>query len=68
VRILDEETKREDFMQHGLHVNATGKDKVVKPMSQNISKLFEVKKKHPIILIWRTTHMNLALSTVSSTL
>ena len=25
-------------------------------MSQNISQLFEVKKKHPIILKWRTTH------------
>jgi hypothetical protein len=25
-------------------------------MSQNISHLFEVKKKHPIILKWRTTH------------
>jgi len=25
-------------------------------MSQNISQLFEVKKKHPIILKWRTTY------------
>ena len=44
------------FTQHGLHLNATGKDKVVKLMAQNISHLFEVTKKHPIILKWRTTH------------
>ena len=37
VRILDQETNREDFMQHGLHLNATSKDKVVKLMSQNVS-------------------------------
>jgi len=34
----------------------TGKIKVVKLMSQNIPQLFEVRKKHPIILKWRTTH------------
>ena len=56
VRILEHETNREDCTQHGLHLNATGKDKVVKLMSQNISQLFEVKMKHPIILKWRPTH------------
>jgi hypothetical protein len=29
-RILDHEPTREDFTQHGLHLNATGKTKVVK--------------------------------------
>jgi len=56
VRILGHQTTREDFTRHALHLNATGKSKVVKLMSQNISQLFEVKKKHPIILKWRTTH------------
>jgi hypothetical protein len=37
VRILDHQTTREDFIQHRLHLNATGKSKVVKLMSQNIS-------------------------------
>ena len=44
VRILNLETIREDFTQHGLHLNATGKTKVVKLMSQKISQLFEAKK------------------------
>jgi hypothetical protein len=56
VGILEQETNREDFTQHGLHLNATGKDKVVKLMAQNITQLFEVTKKLPIILKWRTTH------------
>jgi hypothetical protein len=30
-------------------------------MSENISQLFEVKKKHPIILKWRTTHSDPSL-------
>jgi hypothetical protein len=54
--ILDQEPNSEDFTQHGLHLNVTGKDKIMKLMSQNISQLFEVEKKHPIILKWRTTH------------
>jgi hypothetical protein len=56
VRILHLETIREDFTQHGLHLNATGKAKVVKLMSQKISQLFEAKKKQPTILKWRTTN------------
>jgi hypothetical protein len=44
VRISDQETNREDSTKHGLHLNATGKDKVVKLMSQNIAQLFEVRK------------------------
>jgi len=56
VRILDHETNREDFIQHGLHLNATGKDKVVKLLSQNISQIFEVRKNHLITLKWRTIH------------
>ena len=56
VRILNHETIREDFIQHGFHLNATGEIKVVKLMSKKISQLFEAKKKHPIILKWRTTH------------
>jgi hypothetical protein len=55
LRILGHETIREDQTQHGLHLNATGKIKVVKLMSQNISQLSEAKKKHPIILKWKTT-------------
>jgi hypothetical protein len=56
VRLLKHETNREDFTQHGLHLNVTGKHKVVKLMSLNISQMFEVEKKHPVILKWRTTH------------
>jgi hypothetical protein len=58
VRVLDQKTNREDFTQHGLHLNATGKHKAVKQMYQNISRLFEGKKKQTIILKWRTTHGN----------
>ena len=39
----------------------TGKDKVVQLMSQNISHLFGVRKKHPIILKLRTTHSDPSL-------
>jgi hypothetical protein len=55
VRILNIETIREDFTQHGFCLNGTGKIKVVKLMSQKISQLFEAKKKHPVILKWRST-------------
>jgi len=70
VRILDQEPNREDFTQHGLHLNFTGKVKVVKSICQNISQLFEVKEKHPIILKWKTTHsdhslVNSALSDIN---
>ena len=56
VRLLKHETNREDFTQHGLHLNATGKDKVVKLMALNISQIFEAKMKQPIILKCRPTH------------
>jgi hypothetical protein len=46
---------REDFTQHGLHLNVTSKTKVAKLMSQNISLLSEIRKKHPIILKWIST-------------
>jgi Cu/Ag efflux pump CusA len=62
VRILDHETIREDFTQHGLHLNATGEINVVKLMSQNISQLFEAKKRYPVILKWRTTHNDRSLA------
>jgi hypothetical protein len=60
VRILDQETNREDFTQRGLHLNATGKDKVVQLMSQNISQLFE-SQKNRIILKRRTSHSDRSL-------
>ena len=56
VKILNLETIRENFTQHGLHLNATGKIKVVKFVSQKISQLFEAKMEHHIILKWRSTH------------
>lgn len=49
VKILDHQATREDFTRHGLHLNGTGKNKVVKLMSQNICQLLKVKLKHPII-------------------
>jgi lysophospholipase L1-like esterase len=59
VRILNYKPTREDITQHGLHLNASGKAKVAKLMSQNISPLSENRKKHPIILKWITTlHVN----------
>ena len=36
VRILEISTTRDDFTKHGLHLNATGKDKIVKLMFQKI--------------------------------
>jgi len=35
VKILEQETKREDFTQHGLHLNMSGKDKIAKLLAQN---------------------------------
>jgi hypothetical protein len=61
VRILNHETIGEDFTHCGLHLNATGKIKVLKLMSQKIFQLFEVKKKHPIIFKWGTTHSDSGL-------
>jgi len=55
VRILDHEPTRDDFTQHGLHLNATGNTKIAKLVAQNISLLSENRKKHPIILQWTTT-------------
>jgi hypothetical protein len=55
-RILNQETIREDFTQRGLHLNATGKIKLVKLMFQKLSQIFKAKKKRPIILKWRPTH------------
>jgi hypothetical protein len=55
ILLIDHKTTREDFTQHELHFNAAGKIKVVTLMFQNISELFEVKKKHPIIMQWRAT-------------
>ena len=53
--ILEQETKREDITQHGLHLNNSGKDKIARLMAQNITQLFEVTKKLPIISKWRDT-------------
>ena len=55
VGILEQETKREDITQHGLHLNNSGKDKIARLMAQNITQLFEVTKKLPIISKWRNT-------------
>jgi hypothetical protein len=54
VGILELVTRR-DFTKHGLHLNITGKDKIARLMAQNITQLYEVMKKFPIILKWRTT-------------
>jgi len=58
VGILEQETKRYDFTQHGLHLNNSGKDKVARLMAQNINQIFEVTKKLPTIAKWRTTHID----------
>jgi len=55
LRILKYKPTREDFTQHGFHLNATGKAKVAKLMSQNLSPLPENKNKYPITLKWITT-------------
>jgi len=55
VGILELVTRREDFTKHGLHLNITSKDKIARLMAQNITQLYEVMKKFPIILKWRTT-------------
>jgi lysophospholipase L1-like esterase len=55
VRILENSTIREDFTKHGLHLNASGKNKIAKLMSQNILHLPKDMKKHHIILGWTTS-------------
>jgi len=56
VRILEISTTREDFTKHGLHLNAAGKNKVTKQISQNIPLPSMEKKKHHIIP-GRTTYI-----------
>jgi len=56
VGILELEAKREDFTQHGLHLNNSGKDKIARLMAQNINQIFKITKKLPIMAKWRTTH------------
>jgi len=56
VKILEQEKKREDFTQHGLHLNMSGKDKIAKLLAQNITQLCEDTKKIPIVAKWKTTH------------
>jgi cell fate (sporulation/competence/biofilm development) regulator YmcA (YheA/YmcA/DUF963 family) len=58
VRILHHRYQREDFTKHGLHLNAVGKIKAVKLMSQNIDQLLNSKKNHPIVLK-RKSHPNI---------
>jgi hypothetical protein len=64
VRILNCNLVREDFTQHGLHLNASGKAKVAKLMSLNISPQSENRKKPPIALKWYTTRQD--TSTINS--
>jgi len=61
VKILDHQATREDFTRHRLHLNGTGKNKVVKLMAQNICQVLKVKLKHPIIEERRSTHNDTSL-------
>ena len=56
MKIIEHETKREDFTQHGLHLYMSGKDKIAKLLAQNITQSFEDTKKRPIVAKWRATH------------
>jgi cell fate (sporulation/competence/biofilm development) regulator YmcA (YheA/YmcA/DUF963 family) len=55
VRVLNPVTVRADFTKHGLHLNANGKEKVMKLISHKISSLINDKKTRLIILEWRNT-------------
>jgi hypothetical protein len=55
VRTLETSTTRDDFTKHGLHLNAAGKNKIAKQMSQNILPHSTNKKTHHIILGWTTS-------------
>jgi hypothetical protein len=66
VKIIEHETKREDFMQHSLHLNMSGKDKIAKLLAQNITQSFEDTKKSPIVAKWRVTHNDSNLTNSSN--
>jgi hypothetical protein len=49
VKILDINLHRNNFTQHGLHLNTVGKEKVAEMIAKNIKKFWVKKKKKKII-------------------
>jgi hypothetical protein len=59
VKIVQANLNRNDFTQHGMHLNANGKDKTVELIKQTISILKTKQEKSPIVLKWMETHTTL---------
>ena len=49
--IIDINLHRNDFTEHGLHLNTVGKEKVAEMIAENIKQLREEKKKKKTITI-----------------
>lgn len=54
---LDVDVNREHFIQHGLHMNASGKEKIARRVSNVVRKTVTRKKVQPVILKWKETFM-----------
>jgi Cu/Ag efflux pump CusA len=53
VKILDINLNRNNFTQHGLHLNTVGKARVAGMIVKNIKQLMDKTKNIPIILDWK---------------
>jgi hypothetical protein len=53
VKVIDTTLPRENFTRHGLHLNATGKDRIVNNIGRSIVSLLKKQKSLPISLQWR---------------
>lgn len=56
MKALDVDVNREHFIQHGLHMNASGKEKIARKIS-NVRKIVTRKKVQPLNLKWKQTLM-----------
>jgi hypothetical protein len=56
VSIINANLHREDFTQHGLHRNSSGKERIVEMIGKHIHQLMSKKNELPIILHWGKIH------------
>lgn len=57
IEAVDVDVNREHFTQHGLHMNASGKEKIARKISNVVRKIVTRKKVQPVILKWKETLM-----------
>jgi hypothetical protein len=52
VKVIQTKLSRKDFTRHGMHLNASGKEKTIELMGQTINLLRKEKDESPIVLKW----------------